>query len=799
MQRSPLLESRNFALVIALAVVGVFALLSETTEIFERIELRTVGLYVRLKPVFAAVDTRREDTPNPRISADIRLIGVDDATLARLGDRPLPRYHHASLVDRFTHVQDSAAREHALALDFALFTPSANAVHDALLRDAMRANGRVFLTTLLDVDPPDPSATAELFDRHDRLFETAGRIEHVRGPWQTMPAFFGLRPPLQPFAAVAAGYGHANVRPDSDGVVRRQPLIAKSSELIHEYRYEELTAGFTVDESAFERLVWFDRKGGDHTIATPLTERGLEELALTLERKAAPRGLETDGDGEIDGSTFVVRHYREHFIPSIALALATSYFNKTPADLAITLGEAIVIRAPERFDAGAGRWVPYRILIEPARYEHDDRGRPVVDANGDPVVARDAVYRTPREIRIPIDERGMMLINFVGRRSGPAHDRTFAAGAYHEYVSDAPGPDPGLSPTIGAEHALVIAGALLQGPAGGAKPTPYGAMYGVEIQANALNTIVMDDFITDAPWWLDLAILATLAVATALVGGRLPVGFAAVGCTVLVVGYFCVASAVFAARNFALDFASPALAIALILAGIAAYRAMTAGRHERRLRDLFRTRVNPALVTAIVQRPPELGGAAKDLTVLFSNIRGFTTLPAAITPEESVQHLNRYLTAMTDIVIEYRGTLGRYAGNEIVCFWGAPLPQEDHALLACRGALRQLKHLHELNARRPGEHRMDITVGINSGVTTVGSIGAAGRANYTPIGRNVDLGARLEGANRRYGTNIIISETTYRLVKDHVVARELDSIRVTGYSRPVVIYELVDMIGDGVA
>ena len=94
---------------------------------------------------------------------------------------------------------------------------------------------------------------------------------------------------------------------------------------------------------------------------------------------------------------------------------------------------------------------------------------------------------------------------------------------------------------------------------------------------------------------------------------------------------------------------------------------------------------------------------------------------------------------------------------------------------------------------------MDITVGINSGVTTVGSIGAAGRANYIPIGRNVDLGARLEGANRRYGTNIIISETTYRLVKDRVVARELDSIRVTGYSRPVVIYELVDMVGDGVA
>ena len=763
MKRSPLFESRNFALVIALTVVGVVALLSETTAIFERVELRVVGLHVRLKPVFAAVGTRREATPNPRISADIRLIGVDAATLEQFGDRSLPRYHHANLIDRLTRVHGSAARERALLLDFSLFAPSSDATHDVLLWDAMRANGRVFLATLLDADPPDPSATAELFDRHDRLFESAGRIEHVRGPWQAMPAFFGLKPPLQPFAAVAGGYGHANVWADFDGVVRRQPLIAKSSELIREYRYEELTVGFTVDETAFERLVWFDRNGSDHTIATPLTERGLRELAVTLERKAPPLELDTDGDGEIDGFTYAVRHYREHFIPSLALALATNHFDKTLADLEITLGEAIVIHEPEQVDA---------------------------------------VDRTQREIRIPIDERGMMLINFAGRRSGPAHgdDRTFATGPYHEYALGVPGPSLGQRPpATAAGNAMLIAGALLHGSAGGETRTPYGPMYGVEIQANALNTIVMDDFLVYAPWWLDLAILAALAVAAALVGGRLPVVCAAAGCPALVVGYFCVVSVLFGARNLVLDFPSPALAIALIFANVIAYRAMIEGRDKRRVRDLFGTRVNPAIAAAIVRHPSELDGVAKHLTMLFSTIRGFTTLPATMTPEESVRHLNRYLTAMTAIVLDHRGTLGRYAGNESVCFWGAPLPQDDHAFLACRGALRQLERLHELNAQSPGEHRMDITVGINSGITTVGSIGGTGRTTYTPVGRNVDLGARLEGANRRYGTNIIISETTYRLVKDRVVARELDSIRVAGDSRPVVIYELVDMVGDGVA
>ena len=181
------------------------------------------------------------------------------------------------------------------------------------------------------------------------------------------------------------------------------------------------------------------------------------------------------------------------------------------------------------------------------------------------------------------------------------------------------------------------------------------------------------------------------------------------------------------------------------------------------------------------------------LTVFFSDIRGFTTLSESLTPQELVNHLNIYFTAMTNIILEYKGTLDKYIGDAIMCFWGAPLPQEDHALRACSCALKQMKALGDLNASWPEDKRIEIGIGLNSGVMTVGNMGSPGRLSYTLMGDNVNLGSRLEGTNKAYGTHIIISENTYALVKDKVIVRELDNIRVKGKHKPVVIYELVDV------
>jgi adenylate cyclase len=189
----------------------------------------------------------------------------------------------------------------------------------------------------------------------------------------------------------------------------------------------------------------------------------------------------------------------------------------------------------------------------------------------------------------------------------------------------------------------------------------------------------------------------------------------------------------------------------------------------------------------------KLGGDKKDLSVLFSDIRGFTTISEKLTPEELVHLLNEYLTAMTNVVFKYDGLLDKYMGDAIMAVFGAPLDQPDHPIRACRTALDMMEELKKLQEKWAGEGRpvLDIGVGINTGDMVVGNMGSEMRFDYTVMGDSVNLGSRLEGINKEYGTNIIISEYTYEAVKDVFFCREMDSVRVKGKKRPVRIYELI--------
>lgn len=786
-KRSAFFETRNFGFIIAVMVVAVFVLLHLGTTIPERLELRILDVHFNLKNVLQSESVQEGVTVvqrNPNISEDILIVGIDPTTLSRLGRWPFPRYRHADLINSFARIGDQSQRERALFLDLFFIEPSDNAVNDALLKDSIEQNDRVFLETILEYSEPTPQIYDEYFRRHERLFEADGRISNVSGEWQSMPPFFGLQPPLQPLGAVAGGYGHANVWDDFDSVYRRQPMVAKLSELVEEYTFEDLEAGMVVDESNYERLVWFDRGGRDHNVPVPITDAVLEDLRARLEDEAPRLPIDADQDGEQDGYTFVLRRYREQFIPSITLALALDYFNKTLADVEVVIGSHILIRDPQHFNSASGAWEDYRILRRPA----------VLDENGE--IAEAAVYQDADEIRIPIDANGTMLINYMGERSSAARDgyQTFPVRPYYGYVARVPGPNPAeWPPTRAVENKIIMVGAFSQGMADDEKLTPYGLMYGVEVHANALNTILMDQFIQYVPFWMDMAILAIAALLIAFLSSRVSTIWAMVLTLVLIIVFFFVTTIVFDENSTVINFSSPALAMLLTFVSIVVYRVMTEEKDKRRIKDMFGKYVSPAVVTEILDSPPELGGIDKDLTVFFSDIRGFTTLSEAMSPQELVNHLNIYLTAMTDTILEYRGTLDKYVGDEIMCFWGAPLPQEDHAILACKSAIRQMQKLDELNADWPPEKQINIGIGINSGIMTVGNMGSLGRMNYTLMGDNVNLGARLEGTNKQYGTGIIMSEFTYGLVKDRVVARELDNIRVKGKNKPVVIYELIDV------
>jgi len=264
------------------------------------------------------------------------------------------------------------------------------------------------------------------------------------------------------------------------------------------------------------------------------------------------------------------------------------------------------------------------------------------------------------------------------------------------------------------------------------------------------------------------------------------------------VGFFIATTMLFDYRSILVNFSSPAIGMIFTFLSIVVYRAMTEERDKKAIRETFGKYLSPKVVDQLVDNPPELGGVEKDLTVLFSDIRSFTTLSETMSAQELLNHLNLYLTAMTDVIFEYGGYLDKYVGDEVMCFWGAPLPQADHAILACKCALRQMGKLAELNTQWPENRRINIGIGINSGIMIVGNTGSPSKMNYTLIGDNVNLGARLEGTNKEYGTHIIISEFTYGLVRDHFLVRELDNIRVKGKNKPVMIYELVDSL-EGIA
>jgi adenylate cyclase len=759
-------ETRFFGLVIGVLVFLLLLVLSTQTVLISNLELSVLDFNFRLKNVVRGTRVQEGVTVeqrNPKLSPDILIVGIDDRSCPGFGRWPFPRYTHAGLINTFTRIQEQGEREAALFLDIFFVEPSVPA-NDALLVRSIAESGRVFLETILERVPNAPGTEEEYFARQEILYARYGRIRNIAGDWTKLETLHGIYPPLKPYARVARGYGHPNFVEDDDQVYRRQPLIVKSSRLLEEIRLDDLSpASLTAEERAdFTRLAWIDKQNIFHDVPYPLTAEVLEDLHEAMARKAPQKAEDTNGDEEPDSFYYVVRKYKDEFLPSITLALALQYFHKSLADIEVVLGKHIRISAPEVFNPESGAWEPYALVVKPA----------VLDEDGNQVSP--AVKRVLPEILIPISDKGQLLINFMGVASSPSPQghQTFPIRSFAGYAGRNAGTDPAKWPrTMAVAGKILMVGPFAKGIAEDEKTTPFGLMFGVEIHANALNTILMNNFLYYAQPWVNALILLGLALLTAFMASRLPTIWSLV-----------------------LSLSAPIFAILLSFLAVIVYRIMTEEKDKRRIRDMFGKYVSPSVVDQILQNPPELGGVDKELTVFFSDIRGFTTLSESMTPQELINHLNRYLTAMTDVIMQFQGTLDKYVGDEIMCFWGAPLPQPDHALLACKCALRQMQVLGELNASLPAERKLNIGIGINSGIMTVGNMGSLGRMNYTLTGDNVNLGARLEGTNKQYYTNIIMSEYTHGLVKGKVLARELDNIRVKGKNKPVQIYELVDVL-----
>lgn len=782
-KRPVIFESKRFSFILAGIVLLISVYILFSTRIFDNFELKTLDLHFQIKELneksLSAEGVTKADI-NPHISSDIIILAIDQKSLADFGQWPFPRTIHANLINAFSRIKDQSERESALLLDIFFNEPGKNPEADKALFKAIEDSQRVFIETILS-DGEEITVDSPRFERQLEFYKKHGTITNIKGDWQKIIDFISLDPPLPEVAKASSGYGHASFIPDFDKVFRKQPLILRSRVLLKTINFDDITPGYTVDDSKFEYLAWIDVKGRIHPIQTPITSKVLKELKHDLS-VYAPKKFDESGAGY-----YVIRHYRDYFVPAITLSLALNYFHKSFNDVAVVVGKYIEIPNPMILDPDTDELVPF--YVQKTFDEYDPQTGELKTPGKKEVIPT---------IRIPINEAGQMLINYMGPRSN-AEDgyQTFTLRSYASYAKRDPGEDTAKwLRTLAVKNKILLTGAFSHGIAEDEKQTPYGLMYGIEIHANALNTILTNSYVTTFPKNLTLILLIICVLLITLITSRTSTIWSFLTTLVFLIIYFFASDLIFEKKGILMPYPTIAFPVFMTFISIVVYRAFTEEKDKKAIRETFGKYLSPKVVDQLVQNPPELGGVDKELTVFFSDIRGFTTLSENMTPQELVNHLNIYLTAMTDTILDYGGTVDKYMGDAIMAFWGAPLPQPNHAELACKCALKQMQVLAELNAQWPENKRINIGIGLNSDIMTVGNMGSKLRMNYTLMGDPVNLGSRLESTNKEYGTKIIISEFTYAYIKDKFIVRELDNIRVKGKNKPVVIYELIDCIED---
>ena len=337
-------------------------------------------------------------------------------------------------------------------------------------------------------------------------------------------------------------------------------------------------------------------------------------------------------------------------------------------------------------------------------------------------------------------------------------------------------------------------------------PMPFDPRYPmVGLHANALNTILDNKIIHEVSKAQIGIIIIMFGLFLSFV---VPVLSPAIGglVTATVLGlYGWIAFWLFSNQYIWLDMVGPLLTLAFGYLGITVYNYIQEEKNKQFLKESFGTYVSPELIDQMYEsgEEPSLGGEEGYHTAFFTDIQSFSAFSEKLTASELVALLNQYLTDMTDVLLENNGTLDKYIGDAIVAFYGAPIEVKNHELWACRTAIKMQENLAVLRKgwQEEGDrwpeivHNMQNRIGISSGQMVTGNMGSESRMNYTMMGDNVNTAARLESSAKQYGIYIQIADSTYQPVKDKIVVRDLDNVRVLGKSEPVKVFELISEIG----
>ena len=352
------------------------------------------------------------------------------------------------------------------------------------------------------------------------------------------------------------------------------------------------------------------------------------------------------------------------------------------------------------------------------------------------------------------------------------------------------------------------------------KITPMSVnMPGVEKNAHMIASLMEERFVKRAPYTMNLAILFFIGVPLSLGLSRMKAVTGTIVSFLALMVFMAMGYYLFVQKGIMINMAYPSVEIFLIYIGITAYSYASEERQAKKIKKMFYSYVTERVVDELIKHPEmaKLGGERRMVTILFSDIRGFTSFSENHPPEEVVAQLNEYLGAMTEVVFKHEGTLDKFIGDAIMAFWGAPIHQENHVELAIRCSLHMIDRLSELQEkwRSEGKNAFEIGIGLNTGEVLVGNIGIEGKKiDYTVIGDPVNLASRVESLTRSYDANLLLTEYTYNHASDlievtplgaikepvsgsprrprlgHTTFSEIDRVKVKGKERSVVIYKL---------
>lgn len=396
----------------------------------------------------------------------------------------------------------------------------------------------------------------------------------------------------------------------------------------------------------------------------------------------------------------------------------------------------------------------------------------------------------PTLSQVPFDSSGQMVIRYYGPTG--TYASYSAAAIINSFAQMQEGTTPQVPPDT-LKGKTVFIGSSAPGILD-LRSTPFSPICpGVEVLATALDNLLQKDFIRIPSLFVILFFLSLLCFFTGIGTSLLSKPW-----VTALFGLFCLAlPAALACLGFLagywLEFVAPGFAVVLSFTSATLLNYSLEGRQRRFIKSAFRHYLSPHVIEKVLENPSllQLGGEQRTISSFFSDVAGFTSISENLSPEELVHLLNDYLSEMTEIILSLGGTLDKYEGDAVIAFWNAPLDQPDHAKRACLAALQCQKKLEESRpvfAAKFG-HELYMRIGVNSGPAVVGNMGSHRRFDYTAMGDTVNLASRLEGACKQYGLPILVGDSTYSMIKEEILAREVDLIRVVGKSKPERIYQ----------